>query len=359
MLTPAVPSRFVALATLALAVPAASRTWDVHPDGSGAAPTIAAAFDSAAAGDTVRVACGTYFEHSLLLPADVVLRSETGSADCAILDAGHQGRCLTVSVGGASTRIEGLTFANGRAAGGCADPGLGTYCMGGGLLCMGASPAVASCVFRDNFASDNGGGATCLFSSPSFTDCEFTGNAAHVGGALLSAFPPGAPVLNRCVLAGNTAVTDGGAVYVFGTSLTISECTIAGNGAGQGGGGIFWISDGALQVDRTVVALNAGMGGLECGFASSIPMLTCSNLWGNGGGDWIGCVADQLGTSANVSLDPLFCDASGGEFALSASSPCAGGVCGRIGALDAACGALGAGASVSAAPWGRVKALWR
>ncbi|MGQ0722864.1 MAG: hypothetical protein ACT4PE_15040 [Candidatus Eiseniibacteriota bacterium] len=360
VLTFAVLSRLVALAASALAVSAGARTWDVHPDGSGAAPTIAAALDSTAAGDTVLLACGTYFEHSLLLPADVVLRSETGTADCAVIDALQLGRCVTVSAGGPATRIEGVTFVNGRAAGGCADPGLGTYCMGGGLLCIGSSPSIVACAFRDSFASDNGGGASCLFSSPTFTGCEFTGNAAHVGGGLLSAFPFGAPVLDGCLFAGNSAVTDGGALYVFGTSLTISGCTIAGNTAGQSGGGIFWISEAALAVDRTVIALNAGASAIECGFGASVPALICSNVWGNGGGDWTGCTASQLGTSGNLSLDPLFCDASAGVYTLSASSPCAPGAsCGGIGALDVVCGALGVEAVVSPESWGRVKASWR
>jgi predicted outer membrane repeat protein len=232
--------------------------------------------------------------------------------------------------------------------------------MGGGLLCVGSSPTITACAFRDNFAGDNGGGASCLFSSPTFVGCEFTGNAAHVGGGFLSAFPVGAPVLDGCLFAGNSAVTDGGGIYVFGTSLTVSACTIAGNSAGRSGGGIFWISAEALAVDRTVIALNAGTGAVECGFGASVPALTCSDVWGNGGGDWSGCIAAELGTSGNLSLDPLFCDTNAGVYTLSASSPCAGGgSCGRIGALDAVCGALGVEAALSPATWGRVKAFWR
>jgi hypothetical protein len=43
--------------------PALARTWHILPDGNGDAPTIQAAVDSSAHGDTVLVAPGTYLEH--------------------------------------------------------------------------------------------------------------------------------------------------------------------------------------------------------------------------------------------------------------------------------------------------------
>ncbi len=51
-----------------------ARTWHVPAD----APSIGAALALASAGDVVEVACGTYFEHDLAMPAGVTLRSETG-----------------------------------------------------------------------------------------------------------------------------------------------------------------------------------------------------------------------------------------------------------------------------------------
>jgi hypothetical protein len=51
--------------------------------------------------------------------------------------------------------------------------------------------------------------------------------------------------------------------------------------------------------------------------------LTCCDVYGNQGGDWIGCIADQYGTAGNISADPLFCDPVAGDHGLvSPDSPC-------------------------------------
>jgi len=45
------------------AQPVIAETWNVPLD----APTIQAGFHSAAAGDTVRTGCGTYYEHDIAI----------------------------------------------------------------------------------------------------------------------------------------------------------------------------------------------------------------------------------------------------------------------------------------------------
>jgi hypothetical protein len=57
--------------------------------------------------------------------------------------------------------------------------------------------------------------------------------------------------------------------------------------------------------------------------AGSTAQLTCCDLHGNAGGDWVGALAPQLGTNGNICLDPLFCDAPAGDLRLQPSSPCA------------------------------------
>lgn len=353
------PGRGLALAAaLGVAAPAAAATWHVLPDGTGDVPTIAAGLAAASAGDTVLVGCGTYLEHDLTMTADVVLRGETGTADCVTVDAQQLGRGLLCMNVGPAAAVEGITFTNGFVTGTCPnDPGTGNYCMGGGMLCLAASPRVTACVFVGNHADDNGGGVAVVTSSPVFTDCEFRDNASWVGAGLLTGFPPGDVTLTRCVFQGNAATADGGALYGFGTSLTVSECTLSGNTAGECAGGVFWISPDPLVIDRTIIAFSGGGEAVACGIGASVPVLTCSDLYGNAGGDWTGCIVASAGSAGNLSEDPRFC---AGALTLDASSPCAAGAtCPRIGARDVGCTATGAGAGLETVSWGRLKAGYR
>ena len=71
--------RYALLAAASLlltATPSLARTWYITPDGTGDAPTIQAGVDSSAAGDTVEVACGTYYEHGIVAHVPLTLRSE-------------------------------------------------------------------------------------------------------------------------------------------------------------------------------------------------------------------------------------------------------------------------------------------
>ena len=363
LVTPRLLRWIVVSAAVALPVtvspPASAVTWMVLPDGTGDAPTIAAALGSAAAGDTVLVACGTYPEHDLVMDRDIVLRGQSGAADCVTVDARQLGRgilCLGVT---AAAAVEGITFANGLVTGTCPDdPGTGNYCMGGGMLCLSASPRVTACAFVGNRADDNGGGVSAVNSSVTFTDCEFRDNVSWVGAGLLTGFPPGSAVLTGCVFTGNEAAADGGAVYAFGTALSLSECTLSGNSAGECGGGVFWISPDVLTIHRTIIAFSGGGEAVACGIGATAPVLTCSDLHGNAGGDWTGCIAAAEDAEGNLSADPRFC---GEELTLDASSPCAGGVsaCGRIGAEGVGCSAVGVEAELAPVSWGRVKSGYR
>jgi hypothetical protein len=92
-----------------------------------------------------------------------------------------------------------------------------------------------------------------------------------------------------------------------------------------------------------------------CGDAGSSPTLICCDLYGNEGGNWIGCIADQYGVNGNMSEDPLFCDPDNEDFTLREDSPCApanSGGCGLIGAVPVGCGAT----ALEPTTWGAIKA---
>lgn len=70
------------------------------------------------------------------------------------------------------------------------------------------------------------------------------------------------------------------------------------------------------------------------------PEITCTDIYGNEGGDWTGDLAGYLGVNGNISMDPLFCDPEAGVLTLRADSPCAplhDPECGRIGAWPVGC----------------------
>jgi hypothetical protein len=84
--------------------------------------------------------------------------------------------------------------------------------------------------------------------------------------------------------------------------------------------------------------------------------LECCDIFGNEGGDYVGSITDLLGVDGNISVDPLFCDASGLDFRLHSDSPCApDGECGLIGALPVGCGPTPS----EETRWGRIKGLYR
>ena len=102
------------LLSVALIVPVVTTatTWYVPTD----ATTIQAGIDSAATGDTVLVACGTYFKFEIIMKSGVCLRGETGDPECVVVDAQGQGSVFECDDADSTTLLEGLTIA---ASGSC------------------------------------------------------------------------------------------------------------------------------------------------------------------------------------------------------------------------------------------------
>lgn len=73
--------------------------------------------------------------------------------------------------------------------------------------------------------------------------------------------------------------------------------------------------------------------------------LLCSDVFGNVGGDWVGCIASQGSAYGNLCADPMFCGPEQNPslpYSLHSDSPCAPGEeCGLIGAYVVGCGELG------------------
>jgi hypothetical protein len=290
---------------LCASFPACARTWHVPDE----VPTIQAGMDSAAAGDTVLVACGTYYEHDISWrTSGITLRSETGEPDCVTVDAQRLGRGFYVNTGMSSfARMEGFTVTGGSAA--------ASY--GGGMYWDRSDPnsQIANCIFTGNDAY-YGGGVAVRTCSPLITDCRFTGNAAVKGGGAYVIY--GSPSFHFCTLAGNSATGDGGGMHLDPISNpSVAYCTFYGNSAGSGqGGGVRVVGCWYPVIAQTILAFSTVGDAVSWDGGGNL-YIHHSCVFGNAGGD------NLPGTHYdNIFEDPLFCGAASGDFTLHADSPC-------------------------------------
>ena len=415
-----------------------ARTWYITSAGTGDAPTIQAGLDSAVAGDTVLVECGTYYEHDILMKSAVTLISTSGDPACVTIDAQQQGRVIYCTYAHHTTRIEGFTLTGGMVAGNNE---------GGGLYCYDqARPRLAHLVFHDNHVGAGvegfGGGMAATWGSQVYlTDAVFSGNSAGTGGGLFfsqgdvmrltdvvfvnntcrfeggglgyeapdSAFLDNVSfientsegrgggmyctfvgydhIINECLFEGNACASAGGGAVVVTDNPDFHNCTFTENSAEYGGGlacdwslgpdlynctfygnhathgcGIAGLYINDFELFNTILAY--GTGGPCLYVAGGYFQLSCCDIFGNEGGDYIG-VEDQLGIGGNIQTCPAFCSIATApyDFHLCDESACAPGNhpdgydCGLIGAWDVGCSC--GPTTVESSTWGRVKAMYR
>ncbi len=310
--------------------------------------SIQAAINSSSNGDTVLVHNGSYQAD----PADnsriffkgkaITLRSENGADSTFIYSAE-----LKIDEGEtSSSRIEGFTFKL-----------LEGPHWEHGIRCDSSSPTITRCTFLDNIsgigcfdgASPNisdcqfignghydwvGGGVTCRDSDPTIQDCYFYGNLAGEGGAIYCESEGATPTVTNCLFARNGSrdtanyqiTWNGGAVDVEGGAHPRFEnCTFVDNFA-ESGSAVCLFGTSSITLEKCIIAFGvstAGSPAVRCAaFSSATASLSCCDVFGNDGGDWADCIADQGSINGNLSLDPLFCDTAGSHFGLTEYSPC-------------------------------------
>jgi predicted outer membrane repeat protein len=200
---------------------------------------------------------------------------------------------------------------------------------GGGLLSYGdpGHPTVAHCTFCDNSAQYGGG----IISSGSLTvaRCAFHGNSAESGGAV---FGIGDQTVLNCTFRGNAAADRGGALYSEGGMPMLSNCIFSANKADLGGGLFYY--GGPTITNCTFSGNLATSGGGICkeerGWGVSV--VTNCVLWLNADAQIAGTPTTVVVTYSdvqgrwpglgNIDADPLFVNASGGDYHLAAGSPC-------------------------------------
>lgn len=292
------------LGILVLADAAESRTWHVHQDGGGDAPTIQAAIDSSRAGDSILIAPGTYAQGTVLIGGkdSLTIKSEQGpgqtflhSLDYEILDVWSSTHIA----------IEGFTFENSP-----------RYALGGVY--------VVDLLLRGNVLRYAKEGAIALSSS---TNVTIQGNLIYSNEAGIDCADQSSPV------------------YVYGN--TIAHNTTCG-----------FCADGFdYSFENNIIAYNG------VGVSSTVGSFSCNDVYGNGVDYRLLFVPDPTGANGNISMSPLFCGvdpATSGNYYLQQNSPCAPGnhpegpICGVIGRYDIGCG----NTAVKNATWGKIKSLF-
>ena len=95
-----------------------------------------------------------------------------------------------------------------------------------------------------------------------------------------------------------------------------------------------------MILENTIIAFSPTGSGLYCddSFGECTQHLACCDVFGNAGGDWVGCIEEQSTTAGNLAADPLFCNAERGDLRLQPVSPCAShSECGTLGAMPLGC----------------------
>ncbi|RPJ41743.1 MAG: hypothetical protein EHM19_11270, partial [Candidatus Latescibacterota bacterium] len=182
---------------------------------------------------------------------------------------------------------------------------------GGAVWGRWASPSFERCVFMGNRGVSGGAfhGDGC---SAVFSDCDFVSNSAVSAGAVMILASHGFEFYN-CTFKDNTGEHTGGIYQLIGV-LILDGCTFVGNRGEDWGGalttdknttdtirsctfadnegpcGTLCLGEREYTVNNTIIAFGHGGPGLATDYAIT---LTCCDIFGNEGGDWVDGIADQ------------------------------------------------------------------
>jgi hypothetical protein len=186
------------------------------------------------------------------------------------------------------------------------------------VLCDDSSPVFENVRFVNNFATEGGAVYSGTGAHPVFRNCQFIDNWAIRGGAVQIA--AGKATFEHCLFTGN--YVDGGygnAIYSYNDSeLNIICCTFEDNSTASSP--VLYMDTSPTLLTSTIIANNACNSPVENHSGS----LTVEYLdvYGNSSGDYVGTLEGKNGVAGNISQDPLFVDASTGDFHLMQASPC-------------------------------------
>lgn len=271
---------------------------DTH-DGLGwdtAVKTIGAAIARAGDGDTILVTNGLYN-----ISAQLTL-------DKALTLVGVNGREVTEIQGNNSfrllyidnpyARVSGFTFSQGRNKSGAQGGGFAIGPQGGSVEACRVTGCNSDWWISGSAVYQSGGLVSrCLIDNNSFGYGQ-SGTVYLTGG-----------LIENCVIADNQVHRDGGGLYMTGG--VARNCTITGNEASRDGCGVYRTGSG--RIENCIVWGN---------IHRITPNLGTRDFYGATAATVSNCCSPVAVGSAPVTAEPLFIDASRGDYRLQAGSPC-------------------------------------
>ncbi|UCD63505.1 MAG: right-handed parallel beta-helix repeat-containing protein [Candidatus Zixiibacteriota bacterium] len=324
-------------------------------------PTIQAAINAAEEGGTVVIGDGTYSGDGNrdidFKGKNIVLRSENGPEftiiDCDGSEAEPHCGFYLHSGEDETSEIDGFTITD----------AYGPDWWDAAVRCEGASPTLRNCIITAN----NCNGVRYERATLRVYDCVVTENESR--GIWVDAC---GAVVSGCEISFNE---DYGVIWNarwYGYEFEMTDCLVRNNG-GHGlwllvGSGLFHVqnctfvgnrigaeyewdfpkavvsmptatSTETSTIENCIMAFNEEYGLISHIWAGDV-VVSCNDAYGNGIKDFEYVGEEPEDDYGNFSQDPLFCDAAGGDFSISTTSPCAPehNDCGvLIGAFDPAC----------------------
>ena len=275
-------------------------------------------YPNMAAGCTLHVGAGTYYENVVIGSTHSGLIVDGGSAATTTIDGRNLGPCIALNSFSTGT-IRNFTLTNGNGD-------TGTELYGGGIKCgTSSSPLITGNRIIANHAN-NGGGIHCFSgTAPQIVGNVIGGNTAsgRGGGINLSGTAAGTVVANN-VIYGNSAVDGGGGIYCYSTSLTMRNNTVAGNNSTTYGGGIYcyWATP---TIYSFIIWGNTGGYGsqLALGLRSSRPStlrVWYSDVQGGQAGVLVDSGSTLYWNTGNLNTDPFFADPAGHDYHLKSTA---------------------------------------
>jgi hypothetical protein len=246
----------VMLVYLSAALPCLANTINVRADGTGDYPTIQAAINAASSGDEVVVQPGTYTGYGNInidfMGKAITVRGATDDPNDCIIDCQSTFNTTGfkfISGEAESSVLKNVTITNGK--------GVKEYTswpsywiVGGGIYCVGGSPTITNCIFKNNTVGFNGGGIYSKNGDPVITDSIFISNSADYGGGIYN--NNGNIRINNCSFLNNSG---NGICITSSNDSTITNCFISGNTTIDKGAGIDGYNS-TLKINNCIITYN-------------------------------------------------------------------------------------------------------